>query len=83
MYTYTYTDFNSTAGKLHPNYQMFGLMADYNLSKRTDVYLQGAYQHAGGDRTGTVLDFAFVPGADNVSSNQNQVVARVAIRHKF
>jgi predicted porin len=83
MYTYTRTDFNSTSGKLNPSYQMAGLMADYNLSKRTDIYLQGVYQHVGGDRTGTVLDYAFVPGADNVSSTQNQVVARVAIRHKF
>jgi predicted porin len=83
MYTYTRTDFDATSGKLHPNYQSAGLMADYNLSKRTDVYVQGAYQHVGGDKTGTVLDFAFVPGADNVSSTQNQFVARVALRHKF
>jgi len=83
MYTYTLTNLNSTAGKLNPSYQMAGLMADYNLSKRTDIYLQGVYQHVGGDRTGTVLDYAFVPGADDVSSTQNQVVARVAIRHTF
>jgi predicted porin len=82
-YTYTRTNFDATSGKAHPNYQSAGLMADYNLSKRTDVYVQGAYQHAGGDQTGTVLDFAFVPGADNVSSTQNQFVARVALRHKF
>ncbi|MBB5411130.1 putative porin [Paraburkholderia sp. HC6.4b] len=83
MYTYTRVDFNSTAGKLNPSYQMVGWMADYNLSKRTDLYVQGVYQHVGGDRTGTVLDFAYVPGAADVSSSQNQVVARVAIRHKF
>lgn len=41
MYTYTHADFNATTGKLHPNYQVVGLMGDYNLSKRTDVYLQG------------------------------------------
>ena len=58
-------------------------MADYFLSKRTDVYLQGAYQHAGGDKTGTVLDFAHVPGANGVSSTSHQVVVRDAIRHKF
>ncbi|WP_321793594.1 porin [Burkholderia pyrrocinia] len=83
MYMYTRADFNATGGKQHPNYQSVGLMADYFLSRRTDVYVQGAYQHVGGDRTGTVLDFAYVPGADNVSSNRNQVVARVALRHKF
>ncbi|MEX4002549.1 porin [Paraburkholderia sp. EG285A] len=83
MYTYTRADFNATTGKLHPNYQTIGLMADYNLSKRTDLYLQGAYQHVGGDKTQTVLDVAYVPGAADVSSNSNQLVIRAAIRHKF
>ncbi|MGF6976183.1 putative porin [Paraburkholderia sp. JPY465] len=83
MYTYTRASFNATDGKEHPNYQTVGLMADYNLSKRTDIYVQGAYQHVGGGKTGTVLDLAYIPGADDVSSNQNQFTARVAIRHKF
>jgi len=82
-YTYTRTTFNASSGKLHPNYHSAGLMADYNLSKRTDVYLQGAYQHAGGDKTGTVLDVAYVPGASAVSSTSSQFVLRAAIRHKF
>jgi predicted porin len=83
MYTFTRGSAGATDGKTHPNYQTAGLIADYNLSKRTDVYVQGAYQHVGGDKTGTVLDFAYVPGADGVSSNQNQFTARVAVRHKF
>lgn len=83
VYTYTHTSFDTTAGKSHPNYQQGGLMIDYLLSKRTDVYLQGAYQHAGGDKTGSVLDFAYVPGAADVSSSSNQVLVRAAIVHKF
>ena len=83
MYTYTRASFNATTGKEHPTYHQIGLMADYNLSKRTDVYVQGAYQHVAGDKTGTVLDVAYVPGAADVSSNRNQFVTRVAIRHKF
>lgn len=83
MYTYTRASFNATTGKEHPTYHQIGLMADYNLSKRTDVYVQGAYQHVAGDKTGTVLDVAYVPGAADVSSNCNQFVTRVAIRHKF
>jgi predicted porin len=83
MYTYTRASFNATSGTQHPTYHQVGLMADYNLSKRTDVYVQGAYQHVGGDKTGTALDFAYVPGANNVSSNRNQFVTRVALRHKF
>jgi predicted porin len=82
-YTYTRADFNATNGKVHPEYHSVGLMADYNLSKRTDVYVQGAFQHVAGDKTGTVLDVAYVPGADAVSSSSNQLVLRAAIRHKF
>jgi len=82
-YTYTRTSFNATSGQLHPTFHSAALMADYNLSKRTDLYLQGVYQHAGGDKTGTVLDVAYVPGADAVSSTSNQFVLRAAIRHKF
>ena len=83
MYTYTRASFNTTTGKQNPVYHSVGLMADYNLSKRTDVYLQGGYQHVGGDTTGTALDVAYVPGAADVSSNRSQLVTRVAIRHKF
>ncbi|RQZ06851.1 porin [Burkholderia sp. Bp9031] len=83
MYTYTRATLSQATGKRHPNYQSVGLMADYSLSKRTDFYLQGAYQHAGGDATGSVLDVAYVPGASNVSSNGNQLVVRAAIRHRF
>ncbi len=53
------------------------------LSKRTDVYLQGMYQHVGGDSSGSVLDAAYVAGAANVSSNQNQLLLRLGVRHFF
>ncbi len=58
-------------------------MADYVLSKRTDVYLQGMYQHVGGDTPGSVLDVAYVAGAANVLSIRNQLLQRAAIRHFF
>jgi predicted porin len=83
MYTYTRAALSQASGNQHTNYQTAGLMTDYFVSKRTDVYLQGVYQHAGGDTTGSVLDMAYVVGADGVSSNRNQFVARVGIRHKF
>jgi len=83
MYTYTRASFNATSGKQHPEYHTVGVMADYVFSKRTDVYIQAAYQHVGGDATGTVLDKAFVLGTANPSSTQNQVLVRFAIRHFF
>lgn len=84
MYVYTRATLTSaTTGELHPNYQTIGLMGDYNISKRTDFYIQGAYQRVGGDTTGSVLDVAYVTGADGVSSTGNQLVVRAAIRHQF
>lgn len=58
-------------------------MADYIFSKRTDVYVQTVYQHAGGDKTSSVLDAAYVAGAANVSSGPNQVMFRLGLRHFF
>ncbi|OAJ52329.1 porin [Paraburkholderia ginsengiterrae] len=82
QYVYTLERFEASSVQ-SPKIHSVGLMADYNLSKRTDLYLQGAYQHVGGDKTGTALDLAYVPGAADASSSQNQVVVRAAIRHKF
>lgn len=82
-YTFTTENFNASSGNAKPKVHQVGLMADYNLSKRTDIYVQGAYQHVAGDKTGTSLDLAYVPGAADASSTSNQYVIRAAIRHKF
>jgi len=84
MYNYTLGRFNSAAGDSRPKWHQIGLMADYNLSVRTDVYVQGMYQHlAGGDASAAPLNTAFITGADAPSSTANQVIARVGIRHQF
>jgi len=83
QYVYTRATDNASTGTSHPNYQSAGLMADYLLSKRTDVYAQAAFQSVGGDSTGTALDQAYVPGAADASSTSKQVVVRLAIRHAF
>lgn len=83
QYIYTYTNYDASSGTVHPKYQTFGLMADYNLSKRTDLYFQTAYEHVSSGGTGTQLDDAMVPSADEPSSTNNQVSVRFAIRHKF
>ncbi len=82
-YVYTEGTMDATSGNANPHYHTFGLMADYDLSKRTDLYLQAAYQKAGGGTTGTVLDDAYIPGSAGVSSSSNQFAVRAAIRHKF
>lgn len=83
QYVYTMENYDTTLGGVKPKVHTFGLMVDYNLSKRTDIYIQGAFQKVAGDSTGSSLDHAYVPGADDLSSNAKQAVARVGIRHKF
>ncbi|WP_346779529.1 porin [Burkholderia sp. Ac-20345] len=85
MYTFTQATYNGTSGSGKPKYHQFGLMADYNLSKRTDVYVQGAYVKVANSSSvaGTGLDVAANPQADGPSSTSNQVMARIGIRHKF
>ncbi|TKC90905.1 hypothetical protein FAZ69_05915 [Trinickia terrae] len=63
-------------------YHQVNLGADYFLSKRTDIYLIGAWQHASGyDSTNTRA----VAAINNLpaSSTQNLAVATAGIRRKF
>jgi predicted porin len=83
MYSYTDGTFDGSNGKRKPKWHQIGVMADYYLSKRTDIYLQGVYQKRAGDDTGTVLDTAYVAGATDASSNNHQILTRVALRHLF
>lgn len=82
-YTLTLQHDDSSAGSAKSKIHQLGLMADYNLSKRTDVYAQAAYQHVAGDKTNSILDQAFVLGTDAPSSTANQIAVRLAVRHKF
>ena len=74
--------YNATTGSAKPKIHSLGLMADYNLSKRTDVYLMGAYQRIAGDAT-AVARPAYVPGAADLSSTSKQLMVHAGIRHKF
>lgn len=53
------------------------LGADYNLSKRTDVYLTGVYQKA------TNNMHAAIDASAGTASGQSQTVVVAGIRHKF
>lgn len=83
QYVYTLERFDASSGTSKPRIHSVGMMADYNVSKRTDLYAQAAYQKITGDTTGTALDQAYVPGAADASSTRDQLVLRLAIRHKF
>jgi predicted porin len=84
MYNYTIAHFDSNAGNSTPKYHQLGLMVDYTLSNRTDVYVQGMYQHAsGGGSLAAPLNTAYITGADAPSTSPNQVMTRIGIRHTF
>jgi predicted porin len=83
---YDYTRGAEINGQSRAQYHQGSLGVDYFLSKRTDVYVIGVYQHALGDTLNaagqTVNATAGINGLTG-SSNQNQLAARVGIRHKF
>lgn len=83
MYTWTRAGVKSggSASVLHWN--QAGLMAQYSLSKRTAVYAQAVYQDVSGGGAATPLNNAYIPGSAGISSNVNQLVARVAVMHSF
>ncbi|GGC64841.1 hypothetical protein [Paraburkholderia caffeinilytica] len=69
----------NAAGSAAPSWLTVGLMCDYSLSKRTDLYVQGVYRQV----SGSALDFAAIPGAAGSSSSSSQIAARVAVMHLF
>ncbi|WP_213763647.1 porin [Caballeronia sp. dw_19] len=86
MYTYTQATYDGTSGNsAKAKYHQAGLMADLNISKRTDVYIQGAYLKliSGSNLAGTGLDVAANPDTASPSSGDKQFVARVGMRHSF
>jgi predicted porin len=77
---YTFTNGKVDATGQKPKYGQLNAIADYALSKRTDVYVMGIYQHA---MSGGVTADIYAPLFAGASSNSNQLVGRVGIRHKF
>jgi len=81
---YSYT---KSSGDTSAKYHQVSLGADYSLSKRTDVYLVGAYQHASGqtrDATGTaVVNAQASVGSYGYAGTSSQELVAVGLRHKF
>jgi len=80
---YSYT---RSSGDTSAKYHQLSLGADYNLSKRTDVYMTAAYQHASGetgDGTGGTAPAAASVGSYGYNGTGSQVLVNVGIRHKF
>ncbi|SRR5258706_9463065 len=81
-YTFTNGEYSSASGGAKPKWHQVTLQTDYSLSKRTDVYLEGVYQHASSGPAGSVFAHAVINGLSPSSTN-NQVAATVGIRHRF
>jgi general bacterial porin, GBP family len=81
-YTYTMASFSSTHGSgADPHWNQVMAQADYQFSKRTDVYLEGVYQRVGGGNNIAAFDagvYTLTP-----STNNQQVVVAVGLKHKF
>jgi GBP family porin len=81
---YTFTDGKATGGTTSgdPKWHTVSLQADYSLSKRTDVYVEGVYQHASGQLGDGQQNVAMI-NTLSPSSSGNQVAATVGLRHRF
>ena len=82
-YTFTMAHLDSTVGDFMPKWHQVSAMLGYDISKRTTVYVQGAWQHVVSANTGTDFDYAQTPASAGISSGENQMVYRIAMIHRF
>ncbi|MEM5329650.1 porin [Paraburkholderia sp. JHI2823] len=75
------------AGDVSNTYNQISLGADYNLSKRTDLYAVAAWQHANGTQrdsaTTTSIAGASIGSYGYNSATSSQTMVSLGIRHKF
>ncbi|BBA39475.1 MULTISPECIES: porin [Burkholderia] len=70
------------SGDNNAKYHQVSLGADYSLSKRTDVYLVGAYQHASG-KNADGTDAQASVGSYGIAGKSSQEIVALGLRHKF
>ncbi|MBN3723064.1 porin [Burkholderia sp. Ac-20379] len=76
--SYTFTDARLAGAS--PKFNQVNLRADYMLSKRTDVYVEGEYQHVGSTgKSGITADLL----GFSASSSNSQLAATIGIRTRF
>ncbi|MFC5431419.1 porin [Paraburkholderia denitrificans] len=80
---YSYTRAN---GDTSANYHQVSIGADYSLSKRTDLYMTAAWQHASGetgDGLGGSMPAEASIGSYGYSGTNTQAIVNFGLRHKF
>jgi GBP family porin len=81
-YTFTDGSYGDGGANASPEWNQFTLQTDYTLSKRTDVYVEGVYQHVHGAASGSVLGSATI-NTLSPSATGTQVAVTVGLRHQF
>jgi predicted porin len=81
---YTFTDgaYSTGGASSSPRWHEVTLQTDYSLSKRTDLYAEGVYQHVTGGPGGSVLNEATINTLSPSSSN-SQVAITIGVKHAF
>jgi GBP family porin len=81
---YTFTDGSYSTGgtSSSPKWNEVTLQTDYSLSKRTDLYVEGIYQHVNGGPGGSILDDATI-NTLSPSSTNSQVAVTLGMKHTF
>lgn len=74
MYTYTHLTASDEGLQRLPHFHTIGLLSDYFLSKRTDVYAQTVWQNGSNGTEGGVG----LVGSGGFSTSENQFVVRLA-----
>lgn len=82
--SYTYTDgkVSGSHGSGDPKWHTVSVQADYSLSRRTDVYVEGVHLHASGELGNGRANVSAISTL-SPSTGRNQVAAAVGLRHRF
>ncbi|BBP97163.1 porin [Burkholderia sp. SFA1] len=79
---YTYSRAGGSGSGSIPHWNQVSAMADYRFSRRTDVYLQGAWQRVSPSGS-SPLGVAWINGVSAPSSSTTQLQATAGLRHRF
>jgi general bacterial porin, GBP family len=79
---YTYSRAGGNGGGGIPHWNQLSAMADYRFSRRTDVYVQGAWQRVSPSGS-SPLGVAWINGVSDPSSTTTQFQATAGVRHRF
>ncbi|HEY3596094.1 MAG TPA: porin, partial [Paraburkholderia sp.] len=80
---YSYT---KSSGDTSATYHQVSVGGDYNLSKRTDLYLVAAYQHASGEQgngSGGAMAAQASIGSYGYAGTSTQELVSLGLRHRF